>query len=460
MRPLGRWKRRVLDDRGFTIVEVGVAAFVLAIGVTTVVGSMGAGMGLVGHSRQRTTGAGVAQERLERARNIAYDDLALNEDPTFNPDATHPDHKVNEGPLTGPEDDTYRLDDGTSEPLIIDTADGGLKHLDDPFTLANTDFTVHQYVTAANGTPDLNGDAAVPDYKRVTVVVTWKFPVHTGPRHTVTESTFVTDGTVAIPMPSATTTPTAPPPPIGGGGGDESQLGAVVSVGALSGTLPPPSGGVTSCATDTTPPQIQSGDLLSGSGTDQGYLNSAAVQLRLQATDPECHPLTLYMASKPTRSGCTDAAGYSEVQQLEGGAIPVVTVTWTIPSGDGLKALCAVTRNKAGVVSGVWGVSVKLDLTKPTVPGNFRQASCNVSDNSRTATFNWDASTDTNLFGYRLYRSIESGPFALTNQTTSLAVTDVSPKNYASVRYLIRSYDRAGNESNDSSQISYAKNQC
>ena len=146
MRPLGRWKRRVLDDRGFTIVEVCVAAFVLAVGVTTVIGSMGAGMGLVGHSRQRSAGAGVAQERLERARNVAYDDLALNEDPTHNNEATHPDHNVIEnGP--GPEDDEYGLDGGQEEPLIINTADGGLKHLDDPFTLAHTDFTVHQYVT-------------------------------------------------------------------------------------------------------------------------------------------------------------------------------------------------------------------------------------------------------------------------------------------------------------------------
>ena len=215
-----------------------------------------------------------------------------------------------------------------------------------------------------------------------------------------------------------------------------------MTIGALTGTLPPTSTGSASCAGDTTAPSIQSGDLLSGSGTDQGYLNSTAVQLRIQAADPECHPLTLFMASKPTRSECTSAAGYTEVQQLEGGATPVVTVTWTIPLGDGVKAVCAVVVNKAGVTSGVWGVSVKLDLTKPTVPANFRQASCTISGNNRTATFNWDPSTDANLFGYRLYRSIESGPFTLTNQTTSLALTDVSPKNYASVRYLVRSYDR------------------
>jgi hypothetical protein len=459
MRPLDKAQRRLLDDRGFTIVEVCVAAFVLAVGVTTVIGSMGSGMGLVGHSRQRSAGAGVAQERVERARNIAYEDLALNEDPTYNADATHPDNDIVENG-GGPEDDQYRLENGILEPLIINTADGGLKHLDDPFTLAHTDFTVHQFVTwvsdanAGDTEPTLPG---IQSYKRVTVVVTWKFPVHSGPRHTVTESTFVSDGQVTLPSPSPTVPPVIGPtaPPLG----DDDQLGIGGWLGPLLGFLNAPN---TQCDGDLTRPVIQSGELLSGSGTDQGYLNSTAVQIRFKAQDVECHPITLYMANKAQKSDCTATSGYTSVQQLDGGGDPpAVNVTWNIPVGDGVKAVCAVAENKSGQTSDVWAVNVLLDQTRPTVPANLRQQSCDASGNDRVVVFNWDTSTDANFNGYRLYRSLESGPFELIKQSTALTMTDAWAKNYGSVRYLVRSYDKAGNESDDSAQIlSYAKNRC
>jgi type II secretory pathway pseudopilin PulG len=474
MRPRNRWKRRATDDRGFTIVEVGVAAFILAIGVTTVIGSMGAGMGLVGHSRQRSAGTGIAQERLERARNVAYADLALNEDPTYNPEAAHPDHNVTENG-EGPQDDQYRVADSACasppchESLVIDLDDGGLKHLDDPFTLAHTEFTVHQFVTWVDDPQ--SGVAGTQDYKRVTVVVTWKFPVHTGPRQTVTQSTFVTDGAVTLPTPSTTPSPT--PTGIAGasGGGDQGTLGVGGILGPLLGTLPPPSSGQGPCADDTTPPQIVASQtqLLSGSGTDSGYLNSTSVQMRLKARDLECSPLTLYMANKPSRSDCTTSSGYAEVQPLDAGTGTAgdpepATVSWTIPTGDGIKALCAVVQNKSNNESlnksEVWGVSVNLDQTRPTVPANFREGTCQIQGSDRDATLNWDASSDANFNGYRLYRSYEGGAFTLADQTTSLTLTDTSPKNYASVRYVIRGYDKAGNESVDSLIVSYSKNQC
>jgi hypothetical protein len=463
----------MVDDQGFTIIEVCVAAFVMAIGVTTVMAAMGSGMGLVGHSRQRTAGAGVAQERLERARNVAYADLALNEDPTHVAEPGHPDNNVVEnGP--GPEDDQYTLGDSQCavppcrEPLIINAASGGLKHLDDPFTLANTDFTVHQYVTwvsdAVTGDTEPTIDG-VQSYKRITVVVRWKFPVHTGPSHTVTESSFVSDGTVTLPTaaPTASPTPGASPtaPP------STSPIGVGTFLGPLVGSLTLPSNGTGPCSGDTTAPILQSAQLLSGSATDPGYLNSTSVQLRFDGQDLECFPITLYMANKPSTANCTDATGYVEVRPFDsGGDPPAVTVSWTIPSGDGTKAICGVIRNKANDVenrrSEVWGVSVLLDQTKPPVPANLRQQLCELHGNDRVATLNWDAGSpaDTNHAGYRLYRSVESGAFEAISTTSALAITDTSPKNYASVRYLVRAYDKAGNESVDSSVISYAKNKC
>jgi type II secretory pathway pseudopilin PulG len=476
MRRLGRARRRLFrDDRGFTIVEVCVAAFIMAIGVTTVMAAMGGGMGLVGHSRQRSAGAGVAQERLERARNVAYPDLALNEDPSHSNETGHPDNNVIEnGP--GPEDDQYQLPNTACatppcvEPLIINTTSGGLKHLDDPFTLANTDFTVHQFVTWARD--DATGDteptiSGVQSYKRVTIVVKWKFPVHSGPSHTVTESTFVGDGNVTLPSPSATpsptpaASPTAPP--------SSAPVGVGTFLGSLSGNLTPPASGTGPCTSDTTPPILESAQLLSGSATDPGYLNSTSVQLRFEGQDLECHPIYLYMANKPTTNDCLDASGWVEVRPFEDippGDPSPVTVSWTIPSGDGIHAICGIIRNKANDLnnrrSQVWGVTVLLDQTKPPVPGNFRKQNCTISGNDRVATFNWDAGSpaDVNHAGYRLYRSVESGPYQAISTTQSLALPDTSPKNYASVRYFVRAFDKAGNESTDSSVISFAKNQC
>jgi hypothetical protein len=463
-----RGRLRCDDDEGVSLVEVGVAAFIMSIIVSSLMAAMGAGMGLVGHSRQRSAGAGVAQERVERARNVAYEDLALNEDPTHNADAGHPDNKVVENNPSIATDDRYTVEPSAcasppcTEPLLIDTVDGGLKHLDDPFTLANTDFTVHQYVTGVDD-PSVNGSGSY-DYKRVTVVVTWKFPVHTGPKHTVVESTFVSDGEITIPSTAAPSLPPATPAPTPPIGGDD-DLGVGTLLGFLLGPLQPPSGGQGVCAGDVTRPELESAELLSGSGTDQGYLNSTAVQVRIKGRDPECFPLTLYMANKTTKNDCTNSSGYTEVQQLDGGGEPpAITATWTIPAGDGFKAVCAVIRNKSADTSSntsqVWGVNVKLDTTKPTVPGDFRETACNVNGNDRVATLAWNTATDENFYGYRLYRSVESAPFVLINKTTALSITDSSLKNYASVRYFVRGYDKAGNESVDSVVLSYSKNQC
>ena len=466
MRLPSRRQWQFSDDEGISLIEVMVACVVLSVAVLSVVGAMGSGMGLVGHSRQRTAGAGVAQERLERARNIAYDDLALSEDPTHSGVSGHPDANVIEnGP--GPEDDQYQLSDSACatppcvEPLIIDSVDGGLRHLDDPFTLAQTEFTVHQFVTWVDDpSPDLPG---TQDYKRVIVVVTWKFPVHSGPKHTVIESTYVTDGTINLPTSSAS--PIAAPTAAPGGSGENLGVGAFL--GEISGSLTPPSNGTGPCTDDVTRPELQSVELLSGSGTHQGYLNSTSVQVRVKARDLECHPLWLYMANKPTRSDCMNATGYIEVQQIAGdsGDPPATVATWTIPTGDGFKALCVVVRNKRNEVSpqarsDVWGVNVKLDQAPPTVPANFREQSCEITANDRVATLSWDPSSDENFNGYRLYRSVEAAPFAVVAQTTSLSLIDNSAKNYASVRYLARAYDKAGNESADSAVVSYAKNRC
>ena len=230
--------------------------------MTGVVGAMGSSMGLVGHSRQRSSGTSVAQERLERAHSIPFNDVALDADevPQIADSTTagHPDNDVST--------------DGTKykgEPLII-TASGGLKHLDDPFKLANTEFTVHQYVTWAES----------PDIKRVTVIVTWKFPVSRGrsPRDAVDARERrrrrrpgrICGARLATPAPA-------------NGGGTEGDLGRGTCVGPLGGDPILNPLNPIFCPPAQSNPTIVEMIVLSGSGTEQGYLNSTAVEVRIKA---------------------------------------------------------------------------------------------------------------------------------------------------------------------------------
>ena len=447
-------------DDGISLVEVIVACTVFAVAVLTVVGALGSGMGLVGHSRQRSAGSGVAQERLERARNVAYANLGLNEIPTPNPDSSHPDFNV----IDDAGVKKYRLDDGTIEPLVIDTVDGGLKHLDDPFTLAQTEFTVHQYVTwvddaaAGDTEPSITGTQS---YKRVIAVVTWKFPVHQGPRHTIVESTFVSDGEVTIPTaaPSASPTPSPSPTPLPTG----ANLGTFLErPTGMSGALPAPTGGQLGVCHGSDL-YIQSAQLLSGSGSEPGYLNTTTVQLRITARHPSCPEQWIFVANKSASTDCTSPTDYVQAVRLAGvDPEPPVTLSWTLPAGDGPKAICVVVQNSGMRTSRPWGVNVVLDQTAPTVPANFQQPTgqCTIEGNNRVATFTWSASADTNLIGYRLYRSLESGAYAAVGQTSAQSLTDSSLKSYSSVRYLVRAYDKAGNQSGETPAISYSKNTC
>ncbi len=466
MRLLRRRLSSLREDDGVTIIEVVVASALMLVAVLGVIGSMGAGMGLVGHSRQRSSGTGIAQEKLERARNTPYDNLSVFPQVDFNPDAGHPDHAVIEGDPATESDDQYQLPDSAcptppcaAEPLIIGSAaGGGISHIEDPYELANTEFIVHQYVTwvadVVDTEPDIPG---VQSYKRVAVVVTWKFPVYSGPRHTVVESTFVSDGTVAIPSasPGATASPTpAPTAPPGGGG----TLGPEGPLGFPTGLPPAPAGATGSCTGGA--PVIDSVDLLAGSG---GYVLSPSIDLRFTAHDPNCTLLWLFMTNKPASSDCLDPSGYAEVQDFEldatGAPLPL-NVSWPVSSADGPKTICAVVQDDAGHVSQAWAVNVVLDGTPPTVPGDFTATSCTKPGNDRTVFFGWQPSTDTNLVGYRLYRSIESGAWELRAQTDQLTISDTSLKSYSSVQYKVLAHDKAGNQSLDPPILSYAKNQC
>jgi hypothetical protein len=179
----------------------------------------------------------------------------------------------------------------------------------------------------------------------------------------------------------------------------------------------------------------------------QGYTNSTNVQVQLSGTGT-CTPASADLSN----NGST----YSQAATT----FPA-NVTWSILSGDGTKTIYARFHDSAGNVGVVSGTIV-LDQTKPPTITNLRIVTCTFSGSSRAINFTWDgnATTDANFLGYRLYKSIELASYTQLFTTGSQSASDTDSKSYSSVRYLVRAYDKAGNESLDSNALSFSKNSC
>ena len=409
-----------------SIVELGVAMAVLSVAVIGVMGSMGSGLSLVGESKQRSAGSAVAQERLERVHKVPYTRIALYEQPVHSGDTNNPDNAVTT-------DGKYQVDGSTQESLVVCTAIttcqdtdgsplvGALKHVDDPVKLGATQFNVYQYVTWHI---DPSVSSTQPAYKRVVVIVTWKFPVRSGLSHSVTASSFIGPGGVILAAASPTSSPTPTPTP-----------------------SPSPTPSPTPTPTSTQGPACGVLAILSGTGATQGYTNSTNLQVQLSGTG-NCTPASADLSN----NGTTWAPAAT---------IFPANVTWSIPSGDGTKTVYARFHDSSGNLSVVSGVIV-LDQTKPPTITNLRTVTCTISGSNRIVSLTWDgnATTDTNFLGYRVYKSIELGAYAQLLTTGSQSANDTDSKSYSSVRYVVRAYDRAGNESLDSNALPFSKNNC
>jgi hypothetical protein len=133
--------------------------------------------------------------------------------------------------------------------------------------------------------------------------------------------------------------------------------------------------------------------------------------------------------------------------------------SWTLTNGDGLKSVWVQYLDGVGNESSVGPMTVTLDMTPPTVPGTLtRTVSC--SGNDRTVTLNWGVSTDTNLLGYRVHRSVNGDPFTTLGSVATTSMNDTHSKTLTSVSFRVVAYDKAGNEGNPTDVITLSKNQC
>lgn len=414
---LHRARAQLREEDGFTITELMVALTILSVAFFALAGSASIGLRVVAEGRQREAATEIANGRLEHLRDIPYTDLALNTVPAHATDTTNPDYYVsNDGTQFNP-------GTGANEDLDLDATNGQVPHIESPVTVGPIVYSVYQYVTWVD---DPVGGSTTHDYKRVTVIAFYNTPVNTGRPRSVTVSAFFTPAGIVIngtssgatvgTSPSATPTPTPTPTPTG------------------------------PCAGDTTAP---TGDfsVLSGAGAVAGYTASTSVTLKPAPVD-SCTPITEKFSNDGSTYGSSvtyDATNPS--------------VTWSVPSGDGTKSIWAQFTDGASNTSTFGPHSVILDTTLPTQPGTLtRTIAC--SGANRTVNLTWGVSSDTNLLGYRLYKSTNGGSWAAITTTSTLTTSDTDKKSLDSVSYRVVGYDKAGNESTPSNVISLSKNQC
>ena len=493
------WKsRRPGDDSGMTIIEICVAVMIMSVALIGVVGSMGASLSLVGQGRQRSSGTQVAQQAVEAIHNLAYANVALNAAPTHSSDPTNPDYYVSGS--------TYDPDGAGSEvpePLYVDSSSGFVTPNND-VTVGNTQFSVYRFVTWVDD-PTIASTPCPPpvvgttcDYKRVVVVVVWKNPVRSGSLSSVTQSTFITDGTVTL---AATVVPPYIPPvpvvdhlaftgPTSALSSKAFQL-TVSALDASSNTvttyadpvsfassdpaavLPAPytfstadsgahqfnitlktAGTQTITVTDTANASLRPATTpglsvtLSPCPADStpptGTIAFAPTQptptksmtptLVLTATDP-CAPITVDLSN--------DQQTWTTQQiQLTSGH-PQTLSTWPVSSGDGPKTVYARFRdggwNQSLAVSTPTPVTV--DNTPPTVPVWLLPCATN---GNKSLVLTWAPSTDT--YSPPVKYTVTRGD-GTSIAVTSASYTDTTVVKNVSYTYTVTAFDQAGNAS-------------
>jgi type II secretory pathway pseudopilin PulG len=390
-----------------TLLELVIAMTVLAIVMTGLAASIGLSLKTVQLARARQVAEAAANKRLEELRDVDYPQLALASMPTYNADPDNPDHWVSgtSYDYTG---------DGDLEPLIVETdPPGPVAHIESPVTVGGTVVDVYQYVTWVDD-PSIAG---TENLRRVTVVVEYHQVAVPGTSHILRESMVFTPGTVTLPSSASTSTTTTTSP------------------GATT--------------TTTTPESVcGSFSVSGGGGTQVGYTASTTVTVSMDFTD----------------CGSDLYANFSNDGTTWGPDVvhdPLdPTTAWTLTGGEGSHLISG--RVRSGINGVPWllgGASIILDTTLPTTPGTLtRTASCQGS--TRTVQLGWGTSSDTNLVGYRVYRSTDGTSWQIVSSTTGTSASDSHSKTLATVRFFVRAYDKAGNESSATNTVTLSKNQC
>ena len=462
-----------------TLVELMVAVSILALVMTGLALSIGVDYKAVALSRSRQVAEAAANRRLEELRDVDYASMALaTPAPIHKIDPTNPDYFVTGG--------NYDVT-GTGQNEVLIVASGGIAHIETPVTIGTTVLDIYQYVTWV----DDPAIAGTQNLKRLSVVVQYHSIPTVGGARMLRESVILTNGTVSLgasamtsPPPVASfTSAAAASPPFAMAFTDTTtgtptswawdfNADAVTdstaqnpshtfpSSGSYPVTLTATNGSGTSSTTTTTtvsatttptttPTTCGSFSVAGSSGASSGYSASTTVTIAMALSG--CSGTVI--ANFSNDGGTTWGADVSYSSSA-------TTVAWTLPPVNGTKTISGRARN--GAAGTPWSLasnSIILDTTAPTAPASIsRTASC--SGSNRTVVLTWTASTDTHLVGYHVYRSTDGVTWVLVISTAGLTASDTHSKSLTSVRFYVKGYDSAGNESSASPTISLSKNQC
>jgi prepilin-type N-terminal cleavage/methylation domain-containing protein len=149
------------DERGFTLIEVLMAATLLLVAVVAMSTTFDYSRRLVTSSEAVNVASHRAEAEMEELRSVDFDALALPATVAHVADPEHPDYYAGSG--------SYQWDQGSTgpqnEPLVVDAVKSEVSHTE-PWTdgQSRLEGDVYRYVTQVAGS---DGDA-----KRLTVVVT------------------------------------------------------------------------------------------------------------------------------------------------------------------------------------------------------------------------------------------------------------------------------------------------
>ena len=161
------------DEGGMTLIELLIAAAVMAVGVIALMGTFDGSRQLVGTSEKNDVAAHQGETELERILAMDYKNVALTAAPSHSGSQTNPDSYVNA-------DGTYQWDQSASpkpaENLWVDATNGSIGHVkswnDGQSRLSGS---IYDYVTLVPdpaATDPNNADAKKHPAKRVTIAVT------------------------------------------------------------------------------------------------------------------------------------------------------------------------------------------------------------------------------------------------------------------------------------------------
>lgn len=113
--------------------------------------------------------------------------------------------------------------------------------------------------------------------------------------------------------------------------------------------------------------------------------------------------------------------------------------------------------NLSGLTAGTYTATITISAAGATNSPRTIPVSLTVSSaTTKSATLRWNANTETDLAGYKVYRATSSGaygaPIATLGKTTSYTATNLSTS--TTYYFVITAYDSVGNESSYSIEVS------